>query len=122
MTERLSPYVTGCASRCPECGKGALFKGLLTPAPACSECGFDYSIMDTGDGPAVFAIFIIGALVVGGALVVELAYQPSYWVHALLWTPLIIILPLVLLRVLKSLMFSLQVHHKAMEMRIDHEE
>ena len=34
----------------------------------CERCGLDYRFIDTGDGPAVFAIFILGFLVLGGAL------------------------------------------------------
>ena len=35
-----------------------------------------YRFIDTGDGPAVFAIFILGFLVLGLALYVEFTYEP----------------------------------------------
>ena len=45
--------------------------------------------MDSGDGPAIFIIMIAGAIVVGAALIVEVKYQPPFWLHAALWLPLI---------------------------------
>ena len=77
--------------RCPRCGKGKLFDGFLTLAPRCEACGLDYSFVDAGDGPAVFVMFIAGFIVVGSALVVEVMYEPPYWVHAVLWLPLILL-------------------------------
>ena len=52
----------------------------------------DYGFADSGDGPAVFAIFILGFLVLGGALLVEFRLEPPVWVHLVLWgllTPLL---------------------------------
>lgn len=100
---------------CPRCGKGHLFAGYLQLAPRCSICGLDYATFDAGDGPAVFVILIVGAIICAGALFVEFTYQPPYWVHALLWIPLTAILSLVLLRFVKSLLLALQYKHKAGE-------
>lgn len=104
--------------RCPRCGRGRLFAGFLEPAPACEACGLDYRFVDSGDGPAVFVILIVGFVVVGAALVTEVKYQPPYWVHAVLWLPLILGLSLGLLRPLKALMIGLQYRHKAREGRL----
>ena len=114
----LSPYETGLGCRCPRCGQGRLFSGYLTTAPRCEVCGLDYGFIDAGDGPAVFVILIVGFVVVGAALLTEVAYQPPYWVHALLWLPLILLLSLGMVRPLKGLMISLQYHHKAAEGRL----
>lgn len=112
-----SALATGLKSRCPRCGRGRLFDGYLTLAPECRACGLDFSFADSGDGPAVFIILIVGFLVVGGALVVEVAFRPSYFVHALLWLPLIVLLPLLTLRPAKALMVALQYKHGAQEGR-----
>jgi uncharacterized protein (DUF983 family) len=114
-----SPYLTGLTGRCPSCGKGALFKGLLTLKPRCDACGLDYAFADAGDGPAVFVILLGGLIVVAAALIVEVAYQPPFWVHALLWGPLIIVVTIAPLRLLKGLLIALQFHHKAAEGRLD---
>jgi uncharacterized protein (DUF983 family) len=112
------PIARGIACRCPRCGKGRMFQGFLTLAPRCEHCGLDYSFADAGDGPAVFVIFISGFIVVGAALVVEMLYQPPYWVHALLWGPLILLTTLLPLRAMKGLLIALQYHHKAAEGRL----
>jgi uncharacterized protein (DUF983 family) len=109
----------GLSCACPRCGRGKLFQGFLTLRPRCEVCGLDYSFADSGDGPAVFIMFIAGAIVVGCALVTEVLYQPPYWVHAVLWLPLIFILTLGPLRPMKGLMIALQYHHKAAESRFD---
>src|SRR5262245_1344287 len=114
----VSTLYAALLARCPSCGKGRLFKNVLERPDACEHCRLDYRFIDTGDGPAVFAIFILGFLVCGAALYVEFAYEPPVWVHVLLWglgTPL---LALGLLRFLKALLIALQYRNKAEEGRI----
>jgi len=113
-----SPLAAGLACRCPRCGKGRMFTGFLTLRPACETCGLDFSFADAGDGPAVFVILFAGFVVVGLALVVEFLYQPPFWVHALLWGPLILIVTLGPLRPFKGVLIALQYHHKAAEGRL----
>ena len=113
-----STLAAGLAGRCPACGRGKLFSGYLTLAPRCNSCGLDYSFAEAGDGPAVFVILITGFIVVGAALFVEMAYAPPYWLHALIWGPLAILLPLLLLRSFKGVLIALQYKHKAEEGRL----
>jgi uncharacterized protein (DUF983 family) len=110
-----SPFRAGLACRCPRCGKGRLYRGFLALRDRCEVCGLDYGAADTGDGPAVFLILIVGAIVVFAAVMVEIVVTPAYWVHALLWPPLIIGLSLGLLRPAKALMVALQYRHQASE-------
>ncbi len=112
-----SPVVAGLTGRCPRCGKGKMFEGFLSLRPRCDQCGLDYSSMDSGDGPAVFIILLAGFIVVFAALVTEIVYQPPFWLHAMLWLPLILVVTLLPLRPMKSLMVALQYHHKAAEGR-----
>jgi len=107
--------LTGC---CPECGKGHLFKGFLTIADKCDKCGQDFGFADAGDGPAVFVILIVGFLIVGAALLVEVNYEPPLWVHAVLWPPLLLILALGLLRILKAGLVALQYRNDARQGRL----
>ncbi|MEX0840159.1 MAG: DUF983 domain-containing protein [Parvibaculum sp.] len=102
---------------CPRCGKGRLYTGFLSVAPACSHCGLDFSFADSGDGPAVFIMMIAGFVIVGLVLWVEFTWSPPYWVHAALWLPLTILLPLALLRPLKGWLIAQQFRHKASEGR-----
>jgi uncharacterized protein (DUF983 family) len=114
-----SPLATAINCRCPRCGEGKLFKGFLTLRPNCDSCGLDYSTFDSGDGPAVFVIFGAGFVVVFAALAVEVLYQPPFWLHALLWLPLILATTLLPLRPIKALMIALQYRHKAAEGRLE---
>jgi uncharacterized protein (DUF983 family) len=106
--------------RCPRCGKGRLFQGYLTVRPSCQSCGLDYSGFEAGDGPAVFVILIVGTIVAGGALLTEVAFQPPYWVHALIWGPALVTLSLAFLPPLKAALIVLQYKHKAEEGRRVH--
>jgi uncharacterized protein (DUF983 family) len=108
----------GLRCRCPRCGKGKLFSGFLKLAPRCDQCGLDYSFVDSADGPAFFVMFISGFVVVFAALLVEVVYQPPFWVHAALWLPLILLTTLLPLRPMKGLLIALQYHHKAEEGRL----
>ncbi|MBR1220990.1 DUF983 domain-containing protein [Bradyrhizobium sp. U87765 SZCCT0131] len=114
----VSPFAAGLGCKCPRCGQGKLFSGFLRLAPRCEVCGLDYTFIDAGDGPSIFIIMIAGFIVVGAALVVEIKYQPPFWVHAALWLPLILATTLLPLRVMKSLLIALQYHHRASEGRL----
>ena len=110
-----STLAAGIAGRCPACHRGKLYSGYLALAPRCENCGLDYSFADPGDGPAVFVILVTGFVVTGLALLAEIFYAPPYWLHAVLWGSLAILLPLVLLRSFKGALIALQFRHKAEE-------
>lgn len=73
---------------CPRCGAKTLFSGLTAFAPRCRACGLDFSKFNVGDGPAAFLTLIVGALIVILALWLQLAVEPPWWLHVLLWIPL----------------------------------
>ena len=110
---------TGLVGRCPRCGSGRLFRGFLTLAPRCDHCGLDYSFADAGDGPAVFVTLIVGAIVVGLALILDVAYEPPIWVHMVISLPLAVILCLAVLRPLKGVLVALQYRNKAEQGRLE---
>ncbi len=113
----VNPIAAGLACRCPACGEGALFDGYLKVSHRCEACGLDLAAADSGDGPAVFVVLIVGMIVCFLALIVEVAIRPPIWVHLILWLPLTAILALVIMRPLKGVMLALQFHHKASEAR-----
>jgi uncharacterized protein (DUF983 family) len=73
------------------------------------------SAADSGDGPAVFIVLVVGVVVCFSALVTEIAFHPPVWVHLVIWLPLAAILVLALLRPFKGVMLAMQFHHKASE-------
>jgi uncharacterized protein (DUF983 family) len=95
-----------------------LFQGYIALRKECPACGLDYAMFDAGDGPMVFGILIVGAIVCGLALWVEFTFQPPLWVHAVLWLPLILATTLLPMRSMKALLIALQYHHKAAEGRL----
>jgi uncharacterized protein (DUF983 family) len=105
----------GLAGRCPRCGKGPLFDGFLTVAAQCTACGLSFAGHDSGDGPAVFVIFILGFGIVGLAGVVEYLYTPPLWLHAVLWLPLTLGSTVLLLRPLKGLLIGAQYRFRAVD-------
>ena len=115
-----SPFSAGLRARCPRCGVGDLFAGRfnLDLLPACSHCGLSYKFIDTGDGPAVFAILILGFLMLGGSLILEFSLHPPVWVHMAIWVPLTLFMAFGLLRLLKATLIALQFTHKAEEGRL----
>jgi len=110
-----SPILTGLKCRCPRCGVGKLFAGYLKVAPACSSCGLDFKFADSGDGPAIFVIFLVAPLVIILALIVGATFNPAPYVHLILWIPTTLVLCLLLLPPFKGVMVALQYRHDAHE-------
>lgn len=113
------PFRSGLSGHCPRCGEGRLFKGFLATRPACSNCGLSFDFADSGDGPAVFVIMLVGFVIVGLVLWVELAFMPPIWLHLVIWLPLTAVLALSVLRPLKGLMIALQYRNRAAEGRLE---
>ncbi len=107
-----SVWTTALRCRCPRCGTGPLFDGLLAVRPRCRDCGLNLSDADAGDGPAVFVMMILGFLVVGLALWVEFTFEPPLWVHVVLWAPFISVAGVGLLRVLKAWLIGQTFRHR----------
>lgn len=107
------PWVRAAlACRCPRCGRGHLFRGLLNVEQACPVCGLDLSAQDAGDGPAVFVILFLGLIVVALAAIVEVEFSPPIWVHLVLWMPLIFGGSIAMLRPFKAGLIALQYRHR----------
>ena len=107
-----SPYVAGLRMRCPRCGEGPLFAGYLRIAEACTVCGLPLSKNDTGDGPAVFLIFIIGTVATAFVFLLD-RWIPGlpYWIPVLSGSVLVIVMTLVMLRPSKAYVVALHYRH-----------
>jgi uncharacterized protein (DUF983 family) len=122
MTKTLSsPVRSAIAGSCPRCGEGALYRNVLEVRDACTACGLDYKFINSGDGPAVFAILLLGMVVLGGALYVEFTFLPPAWVHFVTWGLLTPVIALGVLRLLKGWLIGAQFQHKAEEGRLEKE-
>ena len=118
MSSEPTPASVALRGLCPRCGSRTLFAGLAGFSPACRACGLDFSDFNVGDGPAAFLIFIVGGLITGLAIWLELSAEPPFWVHVLIWFPLTAVLVVGLLRLSKALLLALEYRHRAREGRI----
>jgi len=98
----------GAALKCPACGVGAMFHRYLKVADYCPRCGEALPHQRADDAPPNFTIAIVGHIVVGLMLAVEMAYRPPLWLHGALWVPLTLILTLILLPSVKGTIVALQ--------------
>ncbi|MEK9752159.1 MAG: DUF983 domain-containing protein [Rhodospirillaceae bacterium] len=105
----------GLRVRCPRCGEGRIFSGYIKIADQCPVCGLGLAGHDVGDGPVVPAMLVIGTVVVGLALYVEFGYEPPWWVHVVLWGPLVVGMVLGMLPPLKGLSVALQHRYRSTE-------
>jgi len=112
----VSPYVAAWHSACPRCGRGRLFSSFLRVAERCDVCGLDLAKNDSGDGPAVFLIFILGFLAVPLAFWVWAAFDLPTWAPALIASAFVILLAALLLRPSKALVVALQYRHRREEL------
>jgi uncharacterized protein (DUF983 family) len=81
----LTSLLRGARLTCPACGKGAMFRRYLKVADNCPACGEALHHHRADDAPPYFTIVIVGHIVVGLVLAVEMAYRPPLWLHAALW-------------------------------------
>ncbi len=103
--------------RCPRCGQGKLFDGVLAIRPACSVCGLDFEGFDTGDGFAVPILIVLGAIVVGAAFWVDFRFNPPLWVHAVIWPSVTCVLAVVMTRYIKSFLAAQQYRVRRSDMQ-----
>ena len=115
----VSVWHAALACRCPRCGRGRLFRNLLEVRDRCEVCGLDLRASDAGDGAAVGAILVLGAIVVALAFWVEFRFSPPLWVHVVLWPVVTIPLAVLIMRPSKAALVALQYRHRASEMGLE---
>ena len=91
------------------------FLKVLAGTPALAALGVSAALK----GPVPGGPVRVGFVGVGSILAIEAAYSPPYWVHALIAIPLLVILPLILLRPVKAILVCQQYLIKAQEGRVD---
>lgn len=104
----LTGFTRGWRGRCPECGRGALFRRYLKVASPCAACGHDNAQYPSDDAPPYFTILLVGHLVVAPML-----FLPFIWTWPVsevlaLTLPTVAILTLVLLPRVKGAVIGVQ--------------
>ena len=92
-----------------------MFSGYLKFAERCRACGADFTKADAGDGPAVFIILIVGAIVTPLLIVLQFGFDLPGWVALAITLVAAVALCLALLPPFKAILFALQWKHKASE-------
>ena len=117
MTDPSVPLVqTILRCRCPRCGHGKLFDGILSVPGHCSMCALDLQQSDTGDAGAVPIVILLGAIVGGLAIWMEFRFGPPWWVHVVIWPIVTVPAAIGLMRLAKSAMIAMQYRHRSTEM------
>ena len=98
----------GAQQRCPACGEGALYGKYLKVSDTCAHCGTALHHHRADDAPPYFTMLIVGHIVIGLVLHVEMTYHPDYWVHLVLWGPATLLLSLWLLPRIKGALIGIQ--------------
>ena len=99
----------GMKLRCPHCGEGHLFSSYLKVADTCDVCGEELSHHRADDFPPYLSIVIVGHVIIGLMLHLEMAYENiAPWVYVVTMVPAAIILPLVMLPSIKGAVVGLQ--------------
>ena len=102
---------------CPKCSSRTLFAGWTRFAQRCRVCALDLQGFNVGDGPAAFLTLIVGGVVVALALWLQLAAEPRWWLHVLLWPPLTELGVVLGLRVAKAALLQSEYRNRAGEGR-----
>ena len=100
---------------CPRCGGKTLFARGVTFADKCRACSLDYSRFNVGDGPAGFLTLVIGAAITGLAIWLELAVNPPFWIHVVVWVPVTALAVVLGLRIAKSALIASEYRNGARE-------
>jgi uncharacterized protein (DUF983 family) len=106
--ELLPAILNGMRCRCPKCGEGKLFRAYLKVADRCDNCGEEFFHHKADDLPPYIAIVVVGHIIVGLMLHLEMEYSiaPIWYVATLV--PAALILPLAMLPSIKGAVVGLQ--------------
>jgi uncharacterized protein (DUF983 family) len=92
----------GAVLRCPNCGKGHLFRRFLKIQERCEYCGVDNSIYPSDDAPPYLTLVLTGHVIVPLYMAIERAYAPPMWLSASIWLPLTAAMSILLLPYMKG--------------------
>jgi uncharacterized protein (DUF983 family) len=98
----------GAMHRCPACGQGGLFRAYLKVRDHCPACGEELFHHRADDAPPYVTIFVVGHLIVGAVIGIDMAYGWPMWLHALVWFPLTVGACLAFLPAAKGALIGLQ--------------
>jgi uncharacterized protein (DUF983 family) len=81
----VSAVLRGARAACPNCGHAPLFRAYLKQVDACAHCHEPFKHIRADDGPAWLTILIVGHIVVGLALALEIYAPQPVWLSILVF-------------------------------------
>ena len=113
-----TPVQVALKGLCPRCGAKTLFTGPIKFTDRCAACELDFTAFNVGDGPAAFLTFILGGILVGLSLTLELTIEPPLWLLAIILVPLGVMSVIGALRLATGVLLALEYRNSAREGRI----
>jgi len=113
-----TPVAAALKGLCPRCGATGLFRGWLDFAECCKVCGLDYSAFNVGDGPAAILTLVLGSLIVGIAIAIQLTWAPPIWLQLMIWLPITVVSVVGSLRIAKAALLGSEFRTAAHEGRL----
>jgi uncharacterized protein (DUF983 family) len=109
-TERpmMPAIMRGLGSKCPNCGQGRLFRGFLKTVDTCEVCSEELHHHRADDLPPYLAILIVGHLLIGIMIELDMVFHISPMNYLMIMVPLGIVLPLAMLQPLKGMVVGIQ--------------
>lgn len=107
------PGVTQAAlfGLCPRCHERTLFDAPASIAFRCSNCGLQFAQLERGSRAATLVTFIVAAVLIGLALLVDEWLRPPLWLMAAIFVPLTIGAVLGAIRFFKALLLMARYEH-----------
>ncbi len=98
----------GFIGRCPNCGRGALFRRYLKVASPCAACGHDNLQYPSDDAPPYFTILILGHIVIAPLVVLPVIWTLPPLLVLAVALPVVGVLALALLPRVKGAVIGVQ--------------
>jgi uncharacterized protein (DUF983 family) len=98
----------GTLCKCPHCGQGKMFRAYLKVADHCDVCGEQLDLHRADDFPPYIAIMIVGHILVGLMLHMDMVWHVDPLTYLYTMVPLAVILPLAMLPSIKGSIVGLQ--------------
>jgi uncharacterized protein (DUF983 family) len=98
----------GMLNQCPNCGRGRLFKAFLKPVDQCDVCGEEIFHHRSDDLPPYLVILVLGHVVIGGYMIVDMLHHLPMWATLSIWAPITAIAALLIIQPIKGGVIGLQ--------------
>jgi uncharacterized protein (DUF983 family) len=115
LNDRAAPREIGTAvwrgflGRCPNCGKGRMFRAYLKVVDTCPVCAEDLHHQRADDAPPYVTMLIVGHIVVAGVVAAEEIWPTSpMWLGFIVWIWLTFVLSLLILPRVKGALVGYQ--------------